>query len=70
MVSIVAFGEGWHNYHHTFPWDYKAGEFGRYNLTTFFIDLFAQLGLVYDLRYPSDELITKAIKKKGDGTIK
>ena len=44
-----AVGEGWHNYHHTFPWDYKAGEFGwKINLTTIFIDLMALLGLASD----------------------
>jgi len=41
-------GEGWHNYHHVFPWDYKAAELGNYsvNLTTGFIDLFAKIGKV------------------------
>jgi stearoyl-CoA desaturase (delta-9 desaturase) len=24
MVSIFAMGEGWHNYHHTFPWDWAT----------------------------------------------
>ncbi|TMW52723.1 hypothetical protein DOY81_002173 [Sarcophaga bullata] len=28
IVSFLALGEGWHNYHHVFPWDYKTGEFG------------------------------------------
>ena len=49
FVSSFAVGEGWHNYHHTFPWDYKAGEFGwKINLTTIFIDLMALLGLASD----------------------
>lgn len=26
FVSTVALGEGWHNYHHMFPFDYKAAE--------------------------------------------
>lgn len=45
-VSIAALGEGWHNYHHVFPWDYKTGEFGEYylNITTAFIDLMAKIG--------------------------
>lgn len=39
-------GEGWHNYHHVFPWDYKTAELGnyRYNITTAFIDFFAKIG--------------------------
>ncbi|KAH8310104.1 hypothetical protein KR067_010616 [Drosophila pandora] len=47
IVSLLAMGEGWHNYHHVFPWDYKTGEFGNYslNITTGFIDFCAWLGL-------------------------
>lgn len=47
IVSLLAMGEGWHNYHHVFPWDYKTGEFGNYslNITTAFIDFCAWLGL-------------------------
>ena len=28
FVCYAAFGEGWHNYHHTFPYDYSTGEWG------------------------------------------
>lgn len=65
----MALGEGWHNYHHSFPWDYKASEFGKLNVTTFWIDLFAKLGLVYDLKKPSDELVNKYIENNGVGTF-
>lgn len=43
---MVAYGEGWHNYHHVFPWDYKTAELGDYtfNLSTAFIDIFAKIG--------------------------
>nr|XP_022906935.1 acyl-CoA desaturase 1-like [Onthophagus taurus] len=68
FVSIVSVGEGWHNYHHTFPWDYKASEYGKWNLTTHFLNLAAKLGLAYDLKSPSDELVKKTIDKVGDGT--
>jgi hypothetical protein len=49
-VAMAALGEGWHNYHHVFPWDYKTGELGSYrtNITTAFIDFFAKLGWAYD----------------------
>lgn len=26
QTSFWAMGEGWHNYHHVFPFDYKAAE--------------------------------------------
>lgn len=52
-VAIAAFGEGWHNFHHVFPWDYKTSEFGNYkfNISTAFIDFFAAFGWAYDREY-------------------
>jgi len=28
FTAIVATGEGWHSYHHKYPWDYATSEFG------------------------------------------
>ncbi|EDW16357.1 acyl-CoA Delta-9 desaturase [Drosophila mojavensis] len=69
-VAMLAFGEGWHNYHHVFPWDYKTAEFGKYslNLTTAFIDFFAKIGWAYDLKSVSPDIIKKRVKRTGDGT--
>jgi len=50
-VSLFALGEGWHNWHHAYPWDYATSEYGiwqRYNPTKLQIDTFAFLGLVWD----------------------
>lgn len=69
VVSVAALGEGWHNYHHVFPWDYKTGEFGdRFNYSTKFIDFFAKIGWAYDLKSASSEVVAKRIKKTGDGS--
>ena len=58
LVSTLTGGEGWHNYHHAFPWDYRAGEFGwRINPTTMFIDLMAVLGQVTDRKTTSRESV-------------
>ncbi|XP_063924715.1 acyl-CoA Delta-9 desaturase-like [Zophobas morio] len=59
FVSICSFGEGWHNYHHVFPWDYKAGEFGSYktNVSTAIIDLMAKIGWAYDLKSATPEML-------------
>lgn len=49
MVSFFAVGEGWHNWHHKYPFDYAASEFGvskQYNPTKAFIDFFASIGMV------------------------
>lgn len=68
FVSLFAFGEGWHNYHHVFPWDYKTGELGGYktNLTTAFIDFCALLGQAYDLKTVPEEMIAKRIARTGN----
>ncbi|XP_011698252.1 PREDICTED: acyl-CoA Delta(11) desaturase-like [Wasmannia auropunctata] len=67
-VAIAAFGEGWHNYHHVFPWDYKAAELGNYglNFTTAFIDFFAYLGLAYDLKTVPADVIKKRVLRSGE----
>ncbi|CAG9765375.1 unnamed protein product [Ceutorhynchus assimilis] len=68
FVAIVAFGEGWHNYHHIFPWDYKAAELGNYrlNFTTCFLDFMARIGWATDLKTASEEIINKRIQRTGD----
>lgn len=72
FVGILAIGEGWHNYHHVFPWDYKAAELGTYsvNFTTAFIDFFAKIGWAYDLKTVSEEMVRKRILRTGDGSHK
>lgn len=69
-VGILALGEGWHNYHHTFPWDYKTSEFGDYslNLTNAFIDFFAWIGWAYDLKTVCPEVIKSRVQRTGDGS--
>jgi len=69
-VALFAFGEGWHNYHHVFPWDYKTAELGNYrsNFTTCFIDCMAKIGWAYDLKTVAPETIKKRVERTGDGT--
>jgi stearoyl-CoA desaturase (delta-9 desaturase) len=45
FVSIITMGEGWHNYHHSYPKDYRASPADKYNPTTCFIDFTRKLGL-------------------------
>ena len=43
-------GEGWHNWHHKYPFDYAASEFGvssQFNPSKLIIDVLALLGLVW-----------------------
>ncbi|KAF1327377.1 hypothetical protein FI667_g7620, partial [Globisporangium splendens] len=54
FVSIGAIGEGYHNYHHKYPADYAASEWGitsgQWNPTKLFIDICAAVGLATDLK--------------------
>ncbi|XP_044260174.1 acyl-CoA Delta-9 desaturase-like [Tribolium madens] len=67
VVAKLTMGEGWHNYHHTFPWDYKAAELDTYNgnLSTAFIDLMAQLGWAYDLKTVPLDVVRKRALRTG-----
>lgn len=50
-VAIISGGEGWHNWHHTYPYDYAASELGsdaHYNPTKMFIDVCAYVGVASD----------------------
>lgn len=52
-VSLFAIGEGWHNWHHAFDWDYAAAELGalqQFNPTKVFIDIMLMLGLAWDAK--------------------
>jgi len=71
-LSAFVIGEGWHNYHHVFPWDYRAGELGqgRLNVTTSFIDLMARIGWVKNRRKASPDMIIKRAASRGDGTAR
>jgi stearoyl-CoA desaturase (delta-9 desaturase) len=51
LTSVVAMGEGWHNYHHTYPYDYRASEFNwntEWNPTTVLLDTLSSVGLVWN----------------------
>ncbi|XP_050534263.1 acyl-CoA Delta-9 desaturase-like [Daktulosphaira vitifoliae] len=68
-VSMFGLGEGWHNYHHTFPWDYRAAEFGQYfNLTTSVIDYCADQGWIWDKKCATSTMVKNRATKRGDGT--
>jgi len=71
-MKFFGLGEGFHNYHHTFPQDYRASEYGfeGRNVTTGFIDFFAWLGLVKNRKTVKDNIIVQRANRTGDGTYK
>ncbi len=67
LVTVLTIGEGYHNYHHTFPYDYSTSEWGAtLNLTTIILDLFAGLKLIYDRKQTTQESIDLIRKRRGD----
>ncbi|VDK47999.1 unnamed protein product [Cylicostephanus goldi] len=66
-TSVTAVGEGGHNFHHTFPQDYRASEYSmKLNWTCLFIDAFAAIGWVYDRKFVSEEYVQRQCDKHGD----
>lgn len=67
LVATVAMGEGFHNYHHTFPQDYSTAEFKWFlNFSTLFIDIFAFFGLAYDRKSMPKSVVEKRRQRTGD----
>ncbi|XP_015791734.1 stearoyl-CoA desaturase 5-like [Tetranychus urticae] len=67
FMQIITAGEAYHNFHHTFPYDYSISELGKtFNTSKIFIDIMAWLGLAYDLRLAGEEFIKKTKLKAAE----
>ncbi|XP_062510139.1 acyl-CoA desaturase-like [Corticium candelabrum] len=68
FVSWVTIGEGFHNYHHTFPQDYRASEYGfsLLSFTTMFIDCCSWLGLATACKPARKEMIKQRRMRTGE----
>lgn len=55
----------WIQYHYIVPWDYLAGEYGKYgnDCTSSFIRVCAALGYAYNLKTFSSEAIREAVSQ-------
>lgn len=61
VTALLTLGEGYHNYHHEFPQDYRNGiRWFQYDPTKWTIELLYHLGLAYDLRWISGNEVRKA----------
>lgn len=67
FVSLFTLGEGMHNFHHTFPWDYRASAYSD-SITTKLIEFCIKMGWVSDAKCVSQELIKRQMMKKGDSS--
>jgi stearoyl-CoA desaturase (delta-9 desaturase) len=51
LISFVSFGEGYHNYHHTFSRDYRNGpEWYNFDPSKWLIYVLSRVGLTYNLQ--------------------
>lgn len=63
IISLLTFGEGYHNYHHTFAHDYRNGiRWYHFDPTKWLIFLLSKIKLAYGLKRMNEEKIhTKMI---------
>lgn len=63
LVNILTLGEGYHNYHHEFPSDYRCGyKIYHWDPTKWLINLLSRIGLAKNLK--RSELILSSQKSK------
>ena len=61
FVALFTFGEGYHNYHHIFEYDYRNGiRWWQYDPTKWLIRGLSFVGLTWNLRRTPEERIEKA----------
>jgi stearoyl-CoA desaturase (delta-9 desaturase) len=61
LLALVTYGEGYHNFHHTFQWDYRNGvRWWHYDPTKWFIATCSWLGLASELKRCSPVVIESA----------
>ncbi len=65
-LAFLSFGEGYHNFHHTFQADYRNGiHWYDYDPSKWLIRTFAALGLASDLRRTPEHLLLRARFEQG-----
>ena len=70
-MALCTFGEGYHNFHHTFANDYRNGiRWYHWDPTKWVIKMSAILGLAHNLRVTSDDLILSARLKMDESKLK
>ncbi|MGL4473606.1 MAG: acyl-CoA desaturase [Shewanella sp.] len=61
LIALLTYGEGYHNFHHIFEYDYRNGiHWWQYDPTKWLIKLFSYCGLAKDLRQVPQERIETA----------
>jgi len=62
VIALLTYGEGYHNFHHTFQWDYRNGlRWYQFDPTKWLIGLLSYTGLARDLKRTPPEQIERSI---------
>jgi len=65
FIALFTWGEGYHNYHHLFQWDYRNGvRWWQYDPTKWAISAFTWLGLARSLKRVPEFQIRKALLER------
>lgn len=64
ILALITYGEGYHNYHHTFQWDYRNGvRWWHFDPTKWMIKTLSWVGLTSDLKKtPQAKIETARLK--------
>ncbi len=61
LLALITYGEGYHNYHHTFQWDYRNGiRWWHFDPTKWLINTLSRLGLASGLKRCDPDKIERA----------
>lgn len=64
IMAVFSYGEGYHNYHHYFPTDYRNGiKWFHYDPTKWLIKSLSYTGLATDLKKVPQKLIDQAVNE-------
>lgn len=62
LISLLTYGEGYHNYHHTFAYDYRNGiRWYHFDPAKWLIWTLYKMGLAYDLKKVNDYRIARQL---------
>jgi len=64
IVALLTFGEGYHNYHHRFPVDYRNGvQWYQFDPTKWFVWTMSKIGFTWDLRRTPEDRRLEVLKR-------
>ena len=64
VTALVTFGEGYHNFHHRFPYDYRNGRrWWQYDPGKWLIWMLARVRLVSGTRTASRSTVANAVER-------